>query len=261
MELKIFQVDAFADELFKGNPAAVIPINAWIDDVLMQNIAMENNLSETVFFVKSNDIYEIRWFTPSVEVDICGHATLASAFVLFNHLGYSSNKIIFHSHRSGELIVTREGELLTLNFPTDEITEVPISDEIRSCFNPMPVKAFRGRNDFMIVFSSETEIREMHPNFINLSKLYARGIIVTAKGDQIDFVSRFFGPQSGIDEDPVTGSAHTTLIPYWKEVLGKEVMDALQVSARGGKLTCKYLGERIEISGKASLYMVGTIFV
>ena len=261
MELKIFQVDAFADELFKGNPAAVIPLNAWIDDVLMQNIAMENNLSETVFFVKSNDIYEIRWFTPSVEVDICGHATLASAFVLFNHLGYSSNKIIFHSHRSGELIVTREGELLTLNFPTDEITEVPISDEIISCFNPMPVKAFRGRNDFMIVFSSEAEIREMHPNFINLSKLNARGIIVTAKGVQVDFVSRFFGPQSGIDEDPVTGSAHTTLIPYWKEVLGKEVMDALQVSARGGKLTCKYLGERIEISGKASLYMVGTIFV
>jgi PhzF family phenazine biosynthesis protein len=261
MELKIFQVDAFADELFKGNPAAVIPLNAWIDDVLMQNIAMENNLSETVFFVKSNDKYEIRWFTPSVEVDICGHATLASAYVLFNHLGYASNKIIFHSHRSGELIVTRVDDLLTLNFPTDEITEVVISDEIRSCFKSTPVKAFKGRNDLMIVFSSEAELRDMQPNFINLSKLNARGIIVTAKGDQVDFVSRFFGPQSGIDEDPVTGSAHTTLIPYWREVLGREEMDALQVSPRGGKLRCKYKGNRIEISGTGVLYMVGTIFI
>ncbi len=261
MELKIFQVDAFADELFKGNPAAVVPLSAWIDEKLMQNIAFENNLSETVFFVQSGDIFEIRWFTPIVEVDICGHATLASAYVLFNHLGYVNNKIIFHSPRSGELIVTRLGDLLTLNFPTDEIHEVAISDEIISCFKPMPVKAFRGRNDFMIVFSSEAEIREMHPNFINLSKLNARGIIVTAKGDQVDFVSRFFGPQSGIDEDHVTGSAHTTLILYWKEVLGKEVMEALQVSARGGKLTCKYLGERIEISGTGTLFMKGTIFV
>ena len=261
MELKIFQVDAFADELFKGNPAAVVPLSAWIDEKLMQKIAFENNLSETVFFVQSGDIFEIRWFTPSVEVDICGHATLASAYVLFNHLGYVKNSIVFHSHRSGELMVTRLGDLLTLNFPTDEIHEVAISDEIISCFKPMPVKAFRGRNDFMIVFSSEAEIREMHPNFINLSKLNARGIIVTAKGDQVDFVSRFFGPQSGIDEDHVTGSAHTTLIPYWKEVLGKEVMEALQVSARGGKLTCKYLGERIEISGTGTLFMKGTIFV
>lgn len=261
MELKIFQVDAFADELFKGNPAAVVPLSAWIDEKLMQKIAFENNLSETVFFVQSGDIFEIRWFTPIVEVDICGHATLASAYVLFNHLGYVNNKIIFHSPRSGELIVTRLGDLLTLNFPTDEIHEVAISDEIISCFKPMPVKAFRGRNDFMIVFSSEAEIREMHPNFINLSKLNARGIIVTAKGDQVDFVSRFFGPQSGIDEDPVTGSAHTTLIPYWREVLGRDEMDALQVSPRGGKLRCKYKGNRIEISGTGVLYMVGTIFI
>jgi PhzF family phenazine biosynthesis protein len=153
------------------------------------------------------------------------------------------------------------GDLLTLNFPTDEIHEVAISGEIISCFNPLPVKAYRGRNDFMIVFSSEAEIREMHPDFINLSKLNARGIIVTAIGDKVDFVSRFFGPQSGIDEDPVTGSAHTTLIPYWKDVLGKDEMDALQVSARGGKLTCKYLGDRIEISGTGTLFMKGTIFV
>ena len=261
MALTIYQVDAFAEKLFKGNPAAVIPLNAWIDDELMQNIAMENNLSETVFFVKSNDKYEIRWFTPSVEVDICGHATLASAYVLFNHLGYSNNKIIFHSHRSGELIVTRVGELFTLNFPTDDITEVPISDDIRLCFKSTPIKVFKGKNDYLIIFSSETEIREMNPNFNNLSLIKARGVIVTAKGDQVDFVSRFFGPQSGIDEDPVTGSAHTTLIPYWKDVLGKDQMDALQVSARGGKLTCKYLGERIEISGQGSLYMIGTIFI
>jgi PhzF family phenazine biosynthesis protein len=206
-------------------------------------------------------VYEIRWFTPTVEVDICGHATLASAFVLFNLLGYSSNTITFHSHRSGELVVTKEGDLLTLNFPTDEIHEVTISKEIKSCFKDSPLKAFRGRNDYMIVFSSEDEVRKMIPNFNNISLIDARGVIVTAKGEEVDFVSRFFGPQSGVDEDPVTGSAHTTLIPYWKDVLGKDEMDALQVSARGGKLSCRYLGERIEISGTGKLYMKGTIFV
>ena len=261
MELTIYQVDAFTDKLFKGNPAAVVPLDGWIDETLMQNIALENNLSETVFFVKSNDVYEIRWFTPTVEVDICGHATLASAFVLFNLLGYSSNKIIFHSHRSGELVVTKEGDLLTLNFPTDEIHEVTITNEIKSCFKDSPLKVFRGRNDYMIVFSTEDEVRKMIPNFNNISLIDARGVIVTAKGDEVDFVSRFFGPQSGVDEDPVTGSAHTTLIPYWKDVLGKDEMDALQVSARGGKLSCRYLGERIEISGTGKLYMKGTIFV
>lgn len=261
MELTIYQVDAFAEKLFKGNPAAVVPLDAWIDEKLMQNIALENNLSETVFFVKSNDVFQIRWFTPSVEVDICGHATLASAYVLFNQLGYLSNKIIFNSHRSGELIVTKEGDLLTLNFPTDKIIEAVISDEIKSCFNEAPLKVFRGRNDFMIVFSSETEVRKMTPNLKNIAQLNARGVIVTAKGDEVDFVSRFFGPQSGVDEDPVTGSAHTTLIPYWNEVLAKDEMNALQVSARGGKLTCKMLGDRIEISGTGTLYMKGTIFV
>jgi PhzF family phenazine biosynthesis protein len=261
MELTIYQVDAFTDKLFKGNPAAVVPLDGWIDETLMQSIALENNLSETVFFVKSNDVYEIRWFTPTVEVDLCGHATLASAFVLFNHLGYSSNKIIFHSHRSGELVVTKEGEVLTLNFPTDKIIDVVITDDIKACFNATPLKAFRGRNDYMIVFNNEDEIRKMIPNFRNISQLDARGVIVTAKGDVVDFVSRFFGPQSGGDEDPVTGSAHTTLIPYWKEILGKDKMEALQVSERGGKLSCRYLGERIEISGTGTLYMKGTIFV
>jgi predicted PhzF superfamily epimerase YddE/YHI9 len=261
MELTIYQVDAFAEKLFGGNPAAVIPLESWIDEGLMQKIALENNLAETVFFVKNELRYDIRWFTPNVEVDICGHATLASAYVLFNLLDFAGDKIDFYSHRSGLLSVTKKGDLFTLDFPTDKYVEVALDEKLLSCFQETPIKAFRGRNDFMLIFSSEKLIREMQPDFRKIGALDCRGVIVTAKGESVDFVSRWFGPQSGVDEDPATGSAHTTLVPYWREILGKDEFKALQVSARCGSLSCKYLGDRVEISGHAVLYMVGKIFV
>ena len=201
MELTIYQVDAFTDKLFGGNPAAVIPLEEWIDEGLMQKIALENNLAETVFFVKNDLRYDIRWFTPNVEVDICGHATLASACVLFNLLDFAGDKIDFFSHRSGLLSVTKKGDLLTLDFPTDKYVEVALDEKLLSCFQETPIKAFRGRNDFMLIFSSEKLIREMQPDFRKIGALDCRGVIVTAKGESVDFVSRWFGPQSGVDED------------------------------------------------------------
>lgn len=261
MELKVYQVDAFAEQAFGGNPAAVIPLENWLDDTLMQQIAMEHNQPETVFFVKEGDVYHIRWFTPTVEVDICGHATIASAYVLYNILGYTGDQINFFSHRSGPLSVNKSGELLTLNFPTDTLQPVPIDEQLRLCFRETPLQAFRGRNDYMVVFSNEQLIREMQPNWLQIATLESRGLIVTAKGDEVDFVSRWFGPQSGINEDPVTGSAHTTLIPYWRDRLGKDELTALQVSPRCGRLHCVYKGDRVLISGNARHYMTGTIYL
>jgi PhzF family phenazine biosynthesis protein len=261
MELKVYQVDAFAEKEFGGNPAAVVPLETWLDDALMQQIAMEHNQPETVFFVREGDMYHIRWFTPTVEVDICGHATIASAYILYNILGYTGEQINFFSHRSGPLSVYKTGELLTLNFPTDTLNPVALDDQLKRCFQESPLEAYRGRNDYMVVFSNEEQIREMQPNWLQIATLQSRGLIVTAKGDEVDFVSRWFGPQSGINEDPVTGSAHTTLIPYWREKLGIDEMDALQVSARCGKLHCVYCGDRVLISGKARLYMTGTIYL
>jgi PhzF family phenazine biosynthesis protein len=261
MELKVYQVDAFAEKSFGGNPACVVPLEQWLDETLMQQIALEHNQPETVFFVKAGDQYQIRWFTPTVEVDICGHATIASAYVLFNLLGYEGEKIEFFSHRSGPLSVTRNGELLTLDFPTDTISPVAIDETLLNCFTEVPLEAYRGRNDFMVVFSDEKTIREMQPVWSAITKLHSRGLIVTAPGDQVDFVSRWFGPQSGINEDPVTGSAHTTLIPYWRTVLQKDEMNALQVSSRCGKLHCQFKGDRVLISGSAVLYMIGTIYL
>lgn len=261
MELTVYQVDAFTEKIFGGNPACVVPLEQWLDETLMQQIAFEHNQSETVFFVKTGEQYQIRWFTPTVEVDICGHATIASAYVLFNLLGYEGKKIQFFSHRSGPLSVTRNGELLTLDFPTDTITPVTLDETLLNCFTEVPLEAYRGRNDFMVVFSDEKTIREMQPNWQNIALLPSRGLIVTAYGEQVDFVSRWFGPQSGVKEDPVTGSAHTTLIPYWRTVLQKDEMNALQVSSRCGKLHCVYQGERVLISGTAAHYMSGTIYL
>jgi PhzF family phenazine biosynthesis protein len=261
MELTVHQVDAFTEKIFGGNPACVVPLEQWLDETLMQQIALEHNQSETVFFVKIGEQYQIRWFTPTVEVDICGHATIASAYVLFNLLGYEGEKIEFFSHRSGPLFVTRNGELLTLDFPTDTISPVALDEKLLNCFSEVPLEAYRGRNDFMVVFSDEKTIREMQPNWQNIALLPSRGLIVTARGEQVDFVSRWFGPQSGVNEDPVTGSAHTTLIPYWRTVLQKDEMNALQVSPRCGKLHCLYQGERVLISGTAAHYMSGTIYL
>lgn len=259
MELKIYQVDAFTGELFGGNPAAVCPLENWIDEKLMQSIANENNLSETAFFVKRNDDFEIRWFTPAVEVDLCGHATLASGFVLFNILKYDKNVIHFSS-KSGILSVRKNGEKLTLDFPADTLAETGLGNEISAALGIKPLKVLKGRSDILVVLSSQAEVEKLDPEFAKLKKIAARGIIVTAPGIETDFVSRFFAPQSGINEDPVTGSAHTTLTPYWAAELNKTEMTALQLSKRRGSLNCRINGGRVEISGMARLYMEGKIY-
>lgn len=261
MKQKIYQVDAFAAKVFTGNPAAVCPMTSWPEDQLMQHIATENNLAETAFYVKTGKGYEIRWFTPGVEVDLCGHATLAAAYVLFNREGHQGDRIDFHSPRSGQLTVTKRGELLTLNFPADVFEQVELSDDLLAGFNIQPLQAFKGKTDYMLVFEQESDIRAIQPRFSEIAKLKARGVIVTAKGDKTDFVSRFFAPAVAVDEDPVTGSAHTTLIPYWAKQLGKDELTAMQLSNRTGQLQCRYLGERVEIGGYGQLYMEGEIYL
>ncbi len=258
--MKIFQIDAFADKLFSGNPAAVCPLESWISDELMQQIAAENNLAETAFLVKKNDGYEIRWFTPTVEVDLCGHATLAAAYTLAEHLHFEGNEINLYSPHSGKLPVRREGERYILNFPSDEIAPVSPPDGLLESLNLVPLECYKGRTDYMLVFQNQQQILDLDPDFRLMKKVKARGIICTAAGEDCDFVSRFFGPQSGIDEDPVTGSAHTTLIPYWSARLEKKTLTARQLSTRGGTIYCKFLGNRVEIGGRASTYLVGEIY-
>ncbi len=259
--MKIYQIDAFTDKVFSGNPAAVCPLDEWISDDLMQKVAMENNLAETAFYVKQGEEYEIRWFTPTVEVDLCGHATLAAAFVLFNYENHKGDIIDFYSPRSGNLTVTKQEELLTLNFPTDQFKQIELSDEIAEGFNIKPRSAYMGKSDYLLVYDEENEIKSLVPKFDVISKLEGRGVMVTAKGDKVDFVSRFFAPQSGINEDPVTGSAHTTLTPYWAKQLNKLELTAIQLSERKGYLQCKYLNKRVEISGHCKMYLIGEIYV
>ncbi len=261
MNLKIYQIDAFAENVFSGNPAAVCPLKEWLSDEIMQNIAMENNLAETAFYVRNDNYYEIRWFTPTCEVDLCGHATLASAFVLFDHENHSEVIINFYSHRSGKLSVTKNGGLLTLNFPTDEINAVDLSKEIKDCFDIKPKLAFKGKTDYLLIFQNEDEIKDLIPDYDSIAKLNARGVIVSAKGNNVDFVSRFFGPKVGINEDPVTGSAHTTLTPFWASQYGKNVFTAIQLSKRKGFLQCELIGDRVEISGKCKLYLKGELYL
>jgi PhzF family phenazine biosynthesis protein len=260
MKIKIYQIDAFADKIFSGNPAAVCPLDNWLPDETLQNIAMENNLAETAFYVNEKEGLRIRWFTPTVEVDLCGHATLATAFVLFHHENYGGDKIVFNS-RSGPLTVTKTGDILTLNFPVDKLVEVAALPVLEQGLGIKPTKTFKGKTDYMLVFEREDQIKNMSPDFRLIGTVEARGIIVTAKGNNVDFVSRFFGPQSGMDEDPVTGSAHTSLSPYWATVLNKTELTALQLSKRQGKLKCKLLGDRVEISGTAKSFLIGTISI
>ena len=260
MKFKIYQVDAFADCVFSGNPAAVVPLENWLPDETMQKIALENNLSETAFFVPIEIGFHIRWFTPFAEVNLCGHATLASAHVLFNHLNYADKEISFQSH-SGILKVKKEKKLIILDFPTSKISEMEIPATLISAFNIHPTKCIKGRDDLMLVFENEEEIVSLKPDFQKIILSKTRGVIVSAKSEKYDFVSRFFAPAVGVNEDPVTGSAHTILIPYWAEILGKNELIAKQVSARGGILHCKYSGERVEIGGKAVTYMTGEISI
>jgi len=259
MKRTIYQVDAFSREVFKGNPAAVCILDKWPADALMQQIANENNLSETAFAVPSGNCFEIRWFTPETEVELCGHATLATAHVLFTYLDHPGEHICFDSIHSGRLNVKRDGELLTLDFPADRMEEMVVPELIVTALLTPPLKAFRGNTDFMFVFASESEVETMEPDFGLLAQVGGRGVIVTAPGNDVDFVSRFFAPQTGINEDPVTGSAHTSLTPYWAKVLGKKRLRARQLSSRGGELICEDKGERVEISGHAVTYMKGEL--
>jgi PhzF family phenazine biosynthesis protein len=259
MKLKLYQIDAFAEKVFSGNPAAVVPLQNWLSDETMQNIACENNLSETAFFIPNENGFHIRWFTPATEVNLCGHATLASAHVLFHHLNYPKKEILFQS-KSGILKVKKEGELIELDFPTSEVNEVELSPNIEKAFGIKPQKCFKGREDLMFVFRNQNEIQNLKPDFSFIKTLEMRGIIATASSDEFDFVSRFFAPREGIDEDPVTGSAHTMLIPYWAKKLGKNKLVAKQISKRGGVLYCKYSDDRVQIGGRAQTYLTGEIF-
>ncbi|MCD7973744.1 MAG: PhzF family phenazine biosynthesis protein [Candidatus Azobacteroides sp.] len=259
MKQKIYQVDAFTNTVFKGNPAAVCPLTEWLLDEVMQRIANENNLSETAFFVKEDDRYILRWFTPEMEIDLCGHATLASAFVLWKYEGYKEEVIRFYSPKSGELPVSRNGNLLTLDFPSDKPEETVLTEELLSCFNIRPQFALKGKTDYILVFSNEKEIKELTPDLNAIVRLNGRGVIGTASGKRVDFVSRFFAPAVGVDEDPVTGSTHTTLAPYWSKQLNKRQLKAIQLSKRTGWLECSYEGERVKISGECVLYLIGEI--
>jgi len=262
MQLPIYQVDAFTDKLFGGNPAAVIPLKSWLADDLMQRIALENNLSETAFFVPNTDGFEIRWFTPTVEVNLCGHATLATAFVIFNVLKYQKNIILFSS-KSGVLKVTKQDKWLELDFPLQETFPAEAPEGLIESIGKKPKEIYRAVDDYMLVYSSQKEIEELKPNFNALKSIKARGIIVTAKAKskKIDFVSRFFGPGSGIDEDPVTGSAHTKLVPYWSKIFNKTALTAEQISSRKGYLKCTLVNDRVLMAGKGKLYLKGKISI
>jgi predicted PhzF superfamily epimerase YddE/YHI9 len=258
MKTPFYQVDAFTNLLFSGNPAGVCPLEKWLPAETMQTIAMENNLSETAFFVRENDQYHIRWFTPATEVELCGHATLATAHVIFKHLNFSGDVIEFTS-LSGILKVSRTRSRLTLDFPGDPVQPVEITPRVSECFPGHTFIAYKGKTDLMLVFENETTIHLLRPDMRLLREIPQRGVIVTARGDTVDFVSRFFCPQLGIDEDPVTGSAHTTLTPYWAGLLGKTELTAMQLSARQGWLTCSLHGERVAISGEAVTYLTGEL--
>ena len=256
--MTIYQVDAFNNEIFKGNPAAVCPLEEWISEELMQHIAEENNLSETVFFVKTKQSFDIRWFTPASEIDLCGHATLAAAHIIFTELNYTEKVLEFNS-KSGKLTVKKNEDWYTLNFPSEEVIEIETPALLKQALNVPIIKTYKGKWKLLVELENETTISNLKPNFNLLSQLESNGIIVTSKGDLFDFVSRFFAPKLGINEDPVTGSAHTLLIPFWSKKLHKKKLEALQLSKRVGILKCQYLNERVEMSGQAITYLKGQL--
>jgi len=259
--MTVYQVDAFADQVFRGNPAAVIPLNTWLDDALMQQIAMENNLSETAYFVKTPEGYHLRWFTPDYEIDLCGHATLASAYVIKKHLEPSIREIQFTTEKAGVLKVMCEDDLFTLDFPSrpPQRCEVP-KQLFPSLGITEAVEVLRSR-DYFVVLKDEAAIRALKPDFMLMKELETIGVICTAKGDSAEVVSRCFYPGAGIPEDPVTGSAHCNIIPYWAEKLGKNEFHAKQLSQRGGDLLCNLRGDRVLMSGKAVEFLKGEILI
>ncbi|PJA31773.1 MAG: isomerase [Zetaproteobacteria bacterium CG_4_9_14_3_um_filter_53_7] len=255
MKLTIYQIDAFAEKTFDGNPAAVCPLAVWLPDALMQSIAEENNLSETAFFIPTATGFHIRWFTPTVEVDLCGHATLAAAYVLFDCLGYEHEIIEFES-RSGLLSVSKEADLLVLDFPASPAEPCETPEAIRHAFGLEPLECLKAE-DYVVVFEDEDDVLSADPNMEQLRKLDGRGVIITAPSESCDFVVRFFAPKCGIDEDPVTGSAYTQLAPYWSNRLGQDRLAAKQLSSRGGEVICRMQGNRVQIAGKAVKYLQG----
>lgn len=253
MQLRQYQVDAFASRVFEGNPAAVVPLASWLDDTVLQAIAEENNLAETAFFVPSTQGFHLRWFTPVAEVDLCGHATLATAHVLFEHLGHAGPTLTFET-RSGNLIVQRQGELLVMDFPARPPSPCTPPAALLKGVGQQPVDVLAA-DDYVVVFDSEAIIRAMRPDQAQLSRLDLRGVVVTAPGQEVDFVSRFFAPKYGIPEDPVTGSAHCALAPYWATRLGTTTLQARQLSKRGGEVLCEVQGNRVMLSGRAVTFM------
>jgi len=259
--MKYYIIDAFADRLFKGNPAGVCLLGQeWLEDSLMQDIAAENNLSETAFIVECGDHYSLRWFTPKNEVDLCGHATVASAFVISNFVDKSVSEMRFDT-KSGMLTVTKDSNLFVLDFPARKPRQIDIAPQMESAIGTHVCEAYISTRDLMLLCESEAQIQNLAPNFEQIKQIADHAVIVTAEGNNADFVSRFFAPNYGIAEDPVTGSAHTVLIPFWADRLGKQKMTARQLSKRGGTLFCENRGERVKIAGKAVLYLAGEIFV
>jgi PhzF family phenazine biosynthesis protein len=259
MKLKSYTLDAFTDHVFGGNPAAVCPLSEWLDDRTLQNIAAENNLSETAFFVPEGDGYHLRWFTPVNEVELCGHATLATSFVIFEQIAPEKTELRFRA-LAGTLRVTRDGDLLSLDFPSRPPQKIDMPAELVAALGTTPLEMWKAR-DYMALFDDESAIRSLRPDMAKLAKFDMHALIVTAPGRECDFVSRFFAPGHGIDEDPVTGSAHCTLIPFWADRLGKTKLHAQQVSKRGGELFCELLGDRVKISGRCVLYAEGSIHI
>ncbi len=259
MSIKQYQIDAFATKVFEGNPATVCPLEKWLDDKILQAIAEENNLSETAFFVPSKKGFYLRWFAPLAEVDLCGHATLASAYVLFDILNYSKPTITFET-KSGGLVVSRDGQYLTMDFPIRIPRPSVIPEMLVEGLGRQPIDVFMA-DDYIAVFNTEEEIKSIKPDFTKLKELDLRGVVVTAKGDSVDFVSRMFGPKVGITEDPVTGSSHCALAPYWETKLGKKKFIARQVSKRGGEVLCEVRGNRVFLSGRAVKFMEAEIYL
>jgi PhzF family phenazine biosynthesis protein len=262
MNIPIYQVDAFTNQLMRGNPAAICPLTEWLADETMGQIAAENNLAETAFFVKRDAHYELRWFTPTTEIDLCGHATLASSYVIFNCLRSEDKVVNFFSPRSGRLSAEKEGDILTLDFPAFSLNEIAPPAGLIEAVGKKPRQIWETQgHKAMLLFENEEDIKSIAPDMQALSRIPYEAIIVTAKGVTSDFVSRVFGPKVGIPEDPVTGAAHCSLTPYWAERLGKEKLYARQISKRGGELFCELRGERVKIGGHAVLYLKGEIYV
>ncbi|MCO4321720.1 PhzF family phenazine biosynthesis protein [Aliidiomarina quisquiliarum] len=259
MNLTMYQVDAFAERVFEGNPAAVCPLKAWLDDNLLQAIAEENNLSETAFFVPAGNAFELRWFTPAEEVDLCGHATLAAAHVIFNQLAYSKPEIVFHT-RSGPLKVTRNEPGYSMDFPATPLMATEVPQALIDGLGKAPIQVLAGF-DYVAVYNSEADVQSLTPNLAMFQQIGLRGVVVTAPGTEVDFVSRCFFPKLRVDEDPVTGSAHCELAPYWAARLGKSKLTACQLSKRGGKIVCEMKNDRVVLNGQCADYMTAEIYI